>query len=109
MANPKFERLLEDIKKQPKDTKGKFLDRDFAKYVSKQLAEVRKSKKVVEKNAPKAPKIIKEEVKAKTPLSLNHKESKRPASQKTKSYSPQDFRKSKIRKSKNTRNRKKTK
>ena len=53
MANPKFERLREDMKKQPKDAKGKFIDRDFAAYVSKQLAEVRKSKKIVKKKAPK--------------------------------------------------------
>ena len=52
-TNPKFERLREDMKKQKKDAKGKFVDRDFAKYVSKQLAEVRKSRKIVKKKAPK--------------------------------------------------------
>ncbi len=44
-VNVKFQGLLDDMVKQPKDAKGKFIDRDFAKYVSKSLAEVRKSKK----------------------------------------------------------------
>ena len=44
-VNSKFQGLLTEMKSQPKDAKGKFIDRDFAKYVSKSLAEVRKSKK----------------------------------------------------------------
>ena len=44
-VNAKFQSLLDDMKTQPKDAKGKFLDREFAKYVSKTLTEVRKSKK----------------------------------------------------------------
>lgn len=40
-----FKGLLLDIKKQPKDKSGKFKDRDFAKYVSRKLKEVRASRK----------------------------------------------------------------
>lgn len=36
-----FKGLLSDMKKEPKDSKGRFKDRDFAKYVSKKLAELR--------------------------------------------------------------------
>ena len=40
-TNVNFTGLISDMKKQPKDAKGKFKDRDFAKYVSKKLAELR--------------------------------------------------------------------
>ena len=44
-----FPGLLADMKRQPKDSKGRFKDRDFAKYVSRQLAEVRKYAKPFKK------------------------------------------------------------
>lgn len=44
-----FKGLLSDMKSQPKDAKGRFKDRDFAKYVSKKLAEVRKYAKPFKK------------------------------------------------------------
>jgi hypothetical protein len=44
-VNTKFGQLLSKMKRKPKDAKGRFKDRDFAKEVSKELAEIRKSGK----------------------------------------------------------------
>lgn len=36
-----FPGLLADMRRHPKDSKGRFKDRDFAKYVSRNLATIR--------------------------------------------------------------------
>jgi hypothetical protein len=50
-VNVNFKGLLSDMKKQPKDAKGRFKDRDFAKYVSRKLSEVRKFAKPFKKGS----------------------------------------------------------
>ena len=47
----KFKGLLADMKRQPKDKNGKFKDRDFAKYVSRNLGEIRKFAKPFKKKS----------------------------------------------------------
>jgi hypothetical protein len=44
-VSAKFGQLLSKMKRKPKDSKGRFKDRDFAKEVSRELAEIRKSGK----------------------------------------------------------------
>lgn len=58
-VSTKFKGLLADIKKQPKDKNGKFKDRDFAKYVSRNLAELRKFAKPFKKAKKKPGKQLK--------------------------------------------------
>lgn len=44
-TSAKFSQLLAKIKRKPKDAKGRFKDRDFAKGVSQELAKIRKANK----------------------------------------------------------------
>ncbi|WP_113636102.1 hypothetical protein [Nubsella zeaxanthinifaciens] len=44
-VSTKFGELLSKMKRKPKDNKGRFKDRDFAKQVSRELAEIRRSGK----------------------------------------------------------------
>ncbi len=52
-TSPAFQRLAKDMKTQPKDASGKFINRTFAQYASNELKKIRESGKAAKAKTPK--------------------------------------------------------